>query len=317
MTTEGADYGRGVASLGLASMLGAAVNVAFGNIAQTVNPFVLTLFMVGVSSIVFGVANRGRRPILNPAAWRAVIGLNVASAGVYIFLVVGLKYLEPAVGTALQAGATPLMTIVVTGFVAQRRAAGISQWAGGTVVLAGSGLLVWVSCTGHSGLGTVDSRSTAIGIGAVLVSGLSTVFLTLCAKRLIQIGWRDSAVLAHRFYFTIVCCAALSIGVRADWSAAADRSGYLILFSVLGSGVVLLLQIGIRKVAPFVVLAMTNLNPLITYTIQLFDHRLSTSLDTLYGIAVILTGLAWIILTQRRTTHPAPAAAVSTPTSSR
>lgn len=300
MATHRSTYPRGVASLGLGSVLGASTNVVFSHVAQAVNPFVVTLCMVTVSAIVFGVVNRGRRPLLNRDTWRAAIGLNVASAGAYVCLVVGLKYLEPAVGTALQAGAAPLMTILVTSLLARRFTAGPAEWCGGAVILAGSGLLMWVSFTGRSALGSADTGGTAIGVAAVLVSGLAMVFLTLCAKRLTQLGWSNSAVLAHRFYFTIACCTGLSIGVDANWSALVDSAGYLLPFCVIGSGVLLLLQIGIRNVAPFVVMAMTNLNSLLTYVLQLFDSRLHLSLSTLYGIAVVLAGLLWIVVTQRR-----------------
>ena len=294
------NYSKGVASLGLASVLGATTNVAFASIVQDVHPVVLTLFMVVVSSIVFGVANRGRRPPMNKAAWRAIIGLNFASAGVYIFLIIGLKNLEPAIGAALQAGTTPLITIAVMSVMARRMTASRAERAGGMIVLAGSALLMWVSFSGRSGLGSAGPGAVTIGIVAVLISGLSTVFLTLCSKRLTQLGWSNPAVLAHRFYVTITCCAAISLNANMNWAAVADVSGYLTTVCVAGTGVLLLLQIGIRNVAPFVVLTMTNLNPLITYVVQMFDDRLTVSLNSLVGIAVIFSGLLWVVYTQYR-----------------
>jgi drug/metabolite transporter (DMT)-like permease len=301
-------YGRGVASLASASVFIAAANVVFGSVVQDVTPIALTLIAFTIAAVVFALLNRGRRPPLDPESWRNIVGLNFASAGVFIFLYTGLKYLEPAIASALQAGATPLFTILVLSLIARRWVAGPAEWTGGLVIVAGSALLAWVSLAGRSGLRTEDTLRSGLGIAAVLASGLSTVFLTLCVKRLTQLGWPNLTVLAHRFYVTVVGCALLTLGVETDWGAVRAKSAYIVSFSVLGVALpLLLLQVGIRNVAPFVVLAMTNLNPILTYVIQLADSRLVVSLYTLAGVVVVLAGVLWVIWSQSKATRPAPA----------
>lgn len=297
----GTRFGRGVIALGAASTLIAVTNVAFAGLAQRVDPVVLTFAMAVVAGVVFQLVNRQPPPKMTRHAWWVLTGLNVASAGVYLFLIIGLKYLEPAVGAALQAGATPLMTILVTGVVKGRLSATGAEWAGVLVVLAGSVLLGWTSLEGISGVGSIPAGQAVLGICAVVLSGLSTVVLTLCARRLSALGWANTTVLAHRFYFTSGCCALLLMTVvEPDWSAAAELSVPIGGFCVLTAVVLLLLQIGIRNVAPLVVLTMTNLNPILAYGVQLVDHRLHASMASLAGIVVIVAGVLGSVHVQRR-----------------
>jgi drug/metabolite transporter (DMT)-like permease len=293
-------YARGVASLAMAAVFIGGTNVVFGSVVQDIPPVMLTFVAFTISTVIFGVVNRGRCPALDRVALRNIIGLNFASAGVFLFLYTGLKYLEPAIASALQAGATPLFTVVVLGLLQRHWELRPAELAGAATILTGSVALAWVSFSGRSALSTQGHLGTVLGIAAVLASGLSTVFLTLCAKRLTQLGWSNLNILGHRCYVTVLGCGLLSLGVRPeDWQALAGSSAVLALFAVLGITIpLLLLQVGIRHVAPFVVLAMTNLNPILTYLLQLFDRRLSTSPYTLVGILVVLGGVLWVIYSQ-------------------
>jgi drug/metabolite transporter (DMT)-like permease len=293
-------FGRGVASLAAASLLTSLTNVAFARIVQKIDPIILNLVMAAIAAMIFGVVNRRHLPEMTRNIWCALAGLNLASAGIYLFLIIGLKYLEPAIGTALQAGATPLMTILVTGGFSGRIAASWAEWMGVFIILSGSFLLGLVSFDGTSGVGAVPAAHIALGISAALLSGLSAVVLTLCAKRLTSLGFSNTTVLAHRFYLTLACCALLLLTIHVDWDMVAGVSLPLTGFCVVTAGALLLVQIGIRHVAPLVVLTMTNLNPLLTFFIQLVDHRLHPSLASFIGIVVILGGVLWIIYVQRR-----------------
>lgn len=310
MAEESGDYGRGVGALAAASLFIAGTNVVFGSVVQQIQPIVLTFLAFTVSAVLFGVANRGRVPSLDRAALGAIVGLNFASAGVFLFLYTGLKYLEPAIASALQAGATPLFTLVVLGLLDRARRFTGAELAGAGAILLGSVALSWVSFSGRSGLTALSVGHVVLGIAAVTASGLSTVFLTLCSRKLTRLGWSNLNILGHRCYVTVVGCGLLSLQVEQDWSAVGDEAVLICLFAVLGLTLPLfLLQVGIRHVPPFVVLAMTNLNPILTYLLQLFDQRLVTSPYTLGGVVIVLCGVLWVIYSQSRPTRPGPDAA--------
>lgn len=302
MTPVDSAYGRGVAALAAASLFIGSTNVVFGSVVQHIQPIVLTFLAFTISAVIFGVANRGRVPTLDRQALGAIVGLNFASAGVFLFLYTGLKYLEPAIASALQAGATPLFTLVVLGLTHRGRRVTGAELAGAAAILSGSVVLSWVSFSGRSGLAELSVSDVVLGIGAVVASGLCTVFLTLCSRKLTTLGWSNLNILGHRCYVTVIGCGLLSIPAGQDWSVVADESTLVAAFSVLGLTLPLfLLQIGIRHLPPFVVLAMTNLNPILTYLLQLFDQRLSASLYTLTGVLVVLGGVLWVIYSQSRT----------------
>ncbi|MBE8517361.1 DMT family transporter [Amycolatopsis sp. H6(2020)] len=237
-------------------------------------------------------------------------GTNVVfgHVGVFVLLYTGLEYLEPAIASALQAGATPVFTLIVLAVLDRRRGVRTAEVAGAAAILLGSTALAWISFSGRSGLATSNTREIVLGIAAVVGSGLATVFLTLCARKLTRLGWSNVQILAHRCYLTVIGGGLLGLRTGQDWSAVTGSAGIVALFSVLGITIpLLLLQTGIRNAPPFVVLAMTNLNPILTYLLQPFDHRLATSPYTLAGIVIVFAGVLWIIWSQARQARREPA----------
>ncbi|WP_017619822.1 EamA family transporter [Nocardiopsis gilva] len=180
-------------------------------------------------------------------------------------------------------------------------------------------LLGWVSATGNSGFQAPDRFGSLLGLLAVLGSGLCMALLTWFARRLVDLGWSNRNILAHRNYATIVGCGLLSLTVPVDWSAVGEQAWLIVAFGAIGLALPLgLLQVGVRHAAPFVVLAMTNCNPVLTYLIQLFDPRVSPSPYTLAGIAIVFIGVIAAITPSGGNRDSAPEApAVDTPESAR
>ncbi|CAM3726024.1 DMT family transporter [Nocardiopsis rhodophaea] len=312
-------HARGVAALAGASAFIATSNVVFGGVVQTVPPFVLALLTFTVAAAIFGVANRGPQPSMNGPAWRAVVGLNLASAGVFVLLYTGLEYLEPALASALQTGASPVFGLLLAGLVGRHWSRSRREWVSAATIIVGSVLLGWVSASGNSGFQAPDRFGTLLGLLAVLGSGLCMALLTWFARRLVDLGWSNRHILAHRNYATIVGCGLLSLTVPVDWGAVGDQAWLIVAFGAVGLALPLgLLQAGVRHAAPFVVLAMTNCNPVLTYLIQLFDPRVSPSPYTLVGIAVVFIGVIAAVTPSGGNRDSAPeASTVDTPESAR
>lgn len=306
-TMDNDQYGRGLIALLGASVLGTAVNVFFAALAQGLNPFAQTLFMVMVSMMVFGLARRSGRQVWSREIVWSVVGLNVSAAGTYILFIVGLKYLEPAIGTALQAGVTPLVAIVLTAVMPRGIAVGRWEVLGGTVILTGGVFLAWTSWSGQSGIDGVSTAHSVLGLFAVCVAGVSEVFLAVYAKKLTNAGWDNSGVLVHRFYLTFVVCLGWSLANPEVWRPLARKSTLLLVVCLAGTGVLLTTQLGLRRVQPLVVVTMTNLNPILTYLIQAFDARLTASFASLLGVSVMVTGTALVLSRQYTANRSAPA----------
>ncbi|WNG14282.1 DMT family transporter [Cystobacter fuscus] len=300
-------YPIGIGSLALASTFIASANVAFARMVQHVPPVLLTLVAFTLSALVFGGLNRGRLPRLDKEAFRNILGLNIASACVFIFLYTALKYLEPSIASALQAGTTPVSAILILGATTGRWEVKVAEWGGSLVILSGCILLAWVSFTGRSGLGGGDTLGIVMGLVSVVISGVSTVFLTLCARRLTELGWSNLNILGHRFYVTIIASVLLCLGMGINPRELALDWRYVLPFCFVGVTVPLLfLQIGIRHVAPFVVVVMTNLNPILTFVIQLLDDRIALSFYTLAGVLLVLSGVLWVVHTKAKESRTAP-----------
>lgn len=140
-----------------------------------------------------------------------------------------------------------------------------------------------------------DKRSVSQGILASLCAGLGAVVITILSKSLLSRGWSFGAVLAHRFYIIVPLSLAMWLGANSrivPWSINLVVSIFLVsLISV--SLPLYLLQVGINRCDPYMVMVMMSALPIMTFIVEGLPPRYNWSYPTAIGLFVISSAIVW------------------------
>lgn len=270
----------------------ANANAVFsGNLLQSLHPFTFLFWSFFVTSTFFIirlVATKGLGALaIRPGSGWPLLVLNATSALNWIGYFCALRFIEPAIVSAIMGGLGPVSTIVLERLVRQRRLP-TSTYAAAAGILVGAGLLAWASLSGLSGLRAVSISDSLIGLAAATIGGASQALNTIATRQLGDRGWTATHIMAHRFYLLILVAAVLALtgpGLSIDTSL---QAGYVAIATVLGVIAPLwLLQRGILVSEPFTVAALLSLAPVLTYLFQGFDDRIGWSIASAGGCAVV------------------------------
>jgi drug/metabolite transporter (DMT)-like permease len=198
-----------------------------------------------------------------------------------------LRFIEPAIVSAIMGGLGPMSTIVLERVVRGRRLPS-RIWVAASGVLVGAGLLAWASLSGRSGLAEIGMSASVIGLTAATVGGFSQALNTIATKQLANRGWSANQIMTHRFYLLIVVAGVLASTGPGLALHGTSQAALLAIATVLGVIAPLWpLQRGIILSEPFTVAALLSLAPILTYLFQGFDDRLHWSVASAAGCAVV------------------------------
>jgi len=276
----------------LAFLLMANANaVLSGWLLQSLHPFTLLFWSFLATSVFFLLRLRitqGSQASRIPRdSIRPLLLLNMASSLSWIGYYYALRYIEPAIVSALMGGIGPLF-IVFSGVLLLRMMS-LRQILTSAGILVGAFVLAWASLSEQSAVRNTSQTHIMIGLVAAFVGGFGQVLTTISTKHLADKNWNASQLMAHRFYLLMAVAgiAALS-GPGLIIQSIPDLSG-LILVAIFGVLVPLwLLQKGIIHSTPFTVSVLLALGPLMTLCFQVFDSRLSLSLWSAIGCIIIV-----------------------------
>ncbi|WP_100399030.1 DMT family transporter [Bacillus sp. FJAT-44742] len=282
--------------IGTLFLIGSAVltsinQVFYANQVQTISPFTFTFISFLITAVFFIVISKkkgGKVKKLDSQCKKNFIYLNLSTALAFMSFFYALKYVEPAIVSAIEMGVGPMFALVLakaaTPKVKTLRLDSTVAWG----TLAGSLLLVWATFTGRSGLNFVPSSEFIFGVAASLLCGFGAVLAADYSKKLSVKGWGSSYILAHRFYFIIVASLVLSI-LEGDLGAhLSNHLLWIIIVSVLGVLLPLyMLQVGIKHCDTFFVMVSIAFVPIFTFVFQLLDPRIAWSNTTLIGILIL------------------------------
>jgi drug/metabolite transporter (DMT)-like permease len=281
----------GVVFVGGFLVLANANAVLSGNLLQRLHPLTFLFWSFLTAAVFFGVllvARHGVRALrVGAGSARPLLMLNVTTAVLWIGYYYALRFIEPAIVSALIGGLGPLSTIGLERLVRRRRLPPRAYLAA-TGILSGAVLLAWASLAGLSGLRELSATGAAIGLAAATVGGVSQALTTVASKQLGDHGWTATRIMAHRFHLLVVVAAVLA------WTgpglAVADPSQQLLVAVATVLGVIAplwLLQRGILLCEPFTVAALLALAPVLTYLFQGFDARMQWSVASALGCLVV------------------------------
>jgi drug/metabolite transporter (DMT)-like permease len=282
-------------------------DVYFGHVFQGVDFFAVILLAFMASTVLFTAIPLIRHP-QSFAKLRGqggiVLAMNLATALAWSCYFFGLSHLEPSIVNTLHSGMGPL-TVVTLGALgaplaqmsAKTSRVGIVEYAGYVGIALSLIGLIWIALTGQSGL-AVD-QSTLLGLGALMVSGVSITVSLLYCKRLHDRGISAEVVTSIR-YIVLIGIAAVVVwhkGGLGGVATAQDAAMLTVLATVLIVLPLYAFQVGIALTTPLTANVLRALGPVFVFALQQFDGRLHYSTPTLvcilaYSAAAIVSNVA-------------------------
>ncbi|MBC3208207.1 EamA family transporter [Pseudomonas sp. SWRI111] len=270
----------------------ANANAVFsGNLLQQLHPFTFLFWSFVITSgffltrLLLSSGTRGLAIDANSAGPLTV--LNFTSALNWIGYFYALRYIEPAIVSAIMGGLGPVSTILLERVV-RRRQLPLYTYAVAAGILSGTALLAWASLVGLAGIRPINVSDTLIGLAAAAAGGASQALNTIATKQLGERSWTATRIMAHRFYLLIFVAAVLAYSGPGFAIASSTQIGGLAIATLLGVIIPLwLLQRGILLSEPFTVAALLAWAPLLTYVFQVFDARIQWSMTSALGCSVI------------------------------
>jgi drug/metabolite transporter (DMT)-like permease len=282
---------RGISCCFTFIVLEAVQTVYFGGLFQRMNSFL-------VGSLVFGIACTGclawvalRQPDQFAVAYSqradlAKAGLCTALAWLTYF--VAIEMIEPAVAFAIYSGAVPLTVLV-----AARRGIGEASPAHGPVsnlghlgIAAATLYLCLATFAGLTGFVRGGTVGAAVGILAVVVSGVATTWAMFYCRRL------DRADVKANTQFGVRCvpyvgmaAIAAACGLDAKAPVPADQIAEAVSIGLLLVATPsYLVQRAIALVSPLTIGVVGALGPFLVFGLQAIEARVVFSAWTLVGL---------------------------------
>lgn len=256
----------------------------------TITFFFVSVFFLGVSLFY---KERKIIPTVPAAKLYNVLAINLTTAGSWLGFFVALKYIEPAVVSALANAIGPMLTLFITVKIAK------SDKLSGVEIFSAIGVFVCMllmirsTMNGTIALGNISRNHAIIGIGMAFLCGLSMVLNTIFSKRLNNQGVKPHSIMTFRFVL-IVLVGGVIAGYDEIMATLHQYWLTLLVVAMLGNVLPLyILQVGISKVPPLVVSFALVLAPLFYFLSQQFSKRISFSVETFIYIMCSLIFLSY------------------------
>lgn len=280
----------GTSLLLISALLASANQVYYANRVQNVSPFVFMFISFLFTALFYIIISRMRKKEIqiDKLIFKDLVKLNVSSILAFMGFYYALKFIEPAIVSALEMGVGPLFAIVLGRFLYQKQEnPNYWEWFIALGTFVASILLIWGVFTGKTGVQNVSFPLLVNGIVASILCGIGAVLSAIYSKKLSNANWNTRSILAHRFYGIIILSLILSINefqqellINWDW---------ILIVTIFGVALPLyFLQLGIKYCQPFFVMMSICFVPVFTFFFQLFDSRVLWSTHTFIGILLLL-----------------------------
>ena len=218
-----------------------------------------------------------------------VTWFNFKTLGSWFTFFYAIKYIEPAVASALISALGPIVTIILGKYLRPGSPVLKSEFFASIGIFISILLLGIVTWSGKSGMGFIPNTGTCVGFVAAIICGVCIVGNTFFGKRLNDEGWPATKVMAARFFLLLFVSGLLCLKSSPDLQLLNNYSLGFILIAVFGTIIPLYcLQKGIEKTEPITVALALSIAPLFTFLMQSFDSRLSSSIYSFATIIFIL-----------------------------
>lgn len=245
-----------------------------------------------------GTVPLGRRSL---AALAALVALGTVGVTAYQpFFFIGTERNGVAIGALVALGSAPAITGLLEWAVRRRRPSG--RWFLATLIAA-TGVAVLSGLTGGAlGAVSVDGLLASIGAGA------SYAVYTLCSKALIEHGWSPLGTMAALFGAAAVASLPILLATETSWIATVPGAlavAWLALVNTVAG--YLLFGYALGGLPASRVATLTLFEPLTATLLGILLLGESFGPATIVGAALLIVGLAILVIPARRTLAPVAA----------
>ncbi|TQI82189.1 EamA-like transporter family protein [Serratia fonticola] len=289
--------------------LASAKEVYIGHAVQGIPPYLLVIYCFVPISILFFLIYLWKSGfddfiLETKKNIKDVVAVNISTSVSWIASFYALKYIEPSIENAINTGIGPVIT-----FIAAFSINNISHY-NKREVISSIGIsfaiiiMIAISLSGKSGVENHSHIDTVYGVLFCFLTGLGIVGNTIFSKRLSKSGCSTSFVLTTRFYLMLIVSFFMlfytTTNIEPLHLLKENLAGVIVLtfFGIMLP--LFLLQKGIERIEPMTISLLIVLGPILTYTLQFFDDRLSLSYYTLMAILFVVGFVVYGISSQKR-----------------
>ncbi len=278
-------------------LVSAAGEVYAASAFQTSDFYTTLLIAFVVITTAFNLLPQKRQGMLSPGRVTALLGLNITTSVAWLGLFIGLKFVEPAIIVSFMVALGPISAALANTLVRGIRPSS-GDIMSSLLIAAIGAYLIAVTWTGHGGM--MRNDGTWLGIAASVLAGMALAATSVFVKRLYDLGLEGRAILANRFYLTVLLLLFL-VDYSELWNEITRNAPQALLIAISTLIVpILLIQEGIKRLEPITINVLLCTAPLVTFALQLFDNRLAPSIPTLIGNMLIVGVAIWTVRAHAR-----------------
>lgn len=294
----------GILLIFLFNILSGLQAVYLSGMLQNADVFSTLILTFSLVSLYFYSVQLASKKVLVETQWKDWIAVNLTTAGSWLGFFVALKYIEPAISSALANSIGPLVTIVITVFILRKEKLSTPQLITALGVMASMIFMINSTFTGNSAIGYITHEDAMLGVVMSFLCGISMALNTLASKSLNQKGITPGQIMSKRFVLLILIAFILCDKLVLAYTLTTFH-WEILMIAVIGNIIPLYcLQLGIKKSDTLIVSFTLVTAPIIYLFIQMFNSRLTFSMESLIGTSsAIVFVIIGIYLKQRRNTQ--------------
>ncbi|PMK67067.1 hypothetical protein BCT93_22765 [Vibrio lentus] len=263
--------------------------VLSGYLLQNIEPFKLLFWSTLITTCLFNVSRFFQTVEENETSlsyiW--VPAINITSLVSWLGYFFALKYIEPAIVSAITGAAGPL--IVILWFTITTRTFFLGKGIVATGIFLGAIFLFGSIYVNKSGITYTNTDDIMIGFASAVTSGIGLVATNAISKHMSNNGWTPSRIMANRFYLSVIVGGIITVNTSALGFGSLNEGMVVVFASFLGMLLPLwLLQKAIAFTPVFNISVLLSVGPIVTMSFQVFDSRISWSSMTLLGCSIIV-----------------------------
>ncbi|SJM38501.1 EamA-like transporter family protein [Psychrobacter pasteurii] len=285
----------GISLVILFNILSGVQAVYLSGLLKEANVYATLCICFSFVTIVFILINViSNKPIKSSVKknYANLVIINVTTLGNWLTFFIALKYIEPAMSSALANSIAPTVTLFATYFFLKGSFPKLSQLLVSLGIFLSMGIMIFVTIAGKSASGTTDISYLWLGVIASLICGVSIAFTNIVSKKLNISGINAKEIMMYRFVLLIIVC-----GVVAGSDVIIETLKTLLLpllfISIIGNVIPLFsLQLSIEKLEPITVSLLLVLAPIFYLIIQVFDKNIPISPISWIAISISIVFVA-------------------------
>ena len=285
-----------IISIFIYMLISAFQSVYLSQLLQDADIFPSITFIFFIVAIFFTIINDIKKNASIPSyiLKKGILYINIITLVTWISFFIAIKYLEPAIVSALCLLFGPFFTFLVN--VKQKNIITQREKICSIGILICTFFIIIISYSGLGGIIYNNKNELTIAIMMSIICGLSISLNTICSKKINQPGISPEQILSFRFILLIVVALVLS-GFEDLVETISLYYFQLSIIAVVGNIIPLyFIQLGISKTTPMTVSLLLVFNPLIYFIVQQFSDRTVFS----YGsIGCIIFSSIFVIFSQK------------------